>query len=563
MKSALGWRLALFGLLGASISGLWNPATAAVRFDQREVDQNRVIAIAAPVGTASHQLLILEQLSNSRPCWRESGNNPTQVEPLLLNFDFTNICSRSLDSNGYSLRADGDDLGLQYSLRIVQRDNDLVLIATSNRDRTSPPIEIGRAGGYSDGFVRINLNPGWRMTKRVYNGQPIGHIYLSNNQDLPTLIAAAGGASGGSATTTPLPPVVRPPVAVTPTPAPSPSPGAVTPIPPDNLPSVAVRPSPSNRPPSTSSPSSGTRPSVISPGSSLPTPPRLPASSSSPVAANSNLNYQVLVQADTPEQQQRVRAIAPGAFRTVLDGRTVMQAGLFRNQQTAYALRQQLGRENLLAWVATMSAQSQPTPAPMPPVATPGSGSPQVPRGRMVVVIDPGHGGSDPGAVGVGGLQEKDVVFPISQQVATLLEQQGIQAILTRRSDRTIDLAPRVAIAEQANANLFVSIHANSAGASANGVETYYYGSSEGQQLAQSIQSNIIRSTGMIDRGVKTARFYVLTQTSMPAALVEVGFVTGRDDARRLSNASSRNQIAGAITRGILQYIQQNYPQAR
>ncbi|HEY9624775.1 MAG TPA: DUF3747 domain-containing protein [Crinalium sp.] len=551
MKSAPGLRLALLGVLGASISGLWNPATAAVRFDQRDLDQNRLIAIAAPVGTTSHQLLILEQISDSRPCWRESGSHPTQVEPLLLNFDFTNICSRSLDSNGYSVRADGEDLGLQYSLRIVEKDNDLVLMAMSNRDRNSPPLEIGRAGGYADGFVRINLNPGWRMTKRVYNGQTLGHIYLTNNEDLPTLIAQAGGAPFSPTT----PPVSSPPIATRPTPSPRPLPGSVRPTPPETLPPVAVRPTPGTPPTTRPSPS---RPPSTSPGSgTLPSLPTLPGTS------NAGLNYRVVVQADTVEQQNKVRAIAPGSFRTTLeDGRSVMQAGLFRSQDTAYSLRQQLGQQNLLAWVTAIPAQALPTPAPTP-TPTAGNGSTPVPRGRMVVVIDPGHGGPDVGAVGVGGLQEKDVTLPISRQVAALLEQQGIQAILTRPDDRDLDLAPRVALAEQANANLFVSIHANSAGASANGVETYYYGSVEGQELAQSIQSNVIRSTGMIDRGVKTARFYVITQTSMPAALVEVGFVTGQDDARRLSSSTYRNQIAGAITQGILQHIRQNYPQLR
>jgi N-acetylmuramoyl-L-alanine amidase len=76
--------------------------------------------------------------------------------------------------------------------------------------------------------------------------------------------------------------------------------------------------------------------------------------------------------------------------------------------------------------------------------------------------------------------------------------------------------------------------------------------------LAQSIQSSIVNNLDVIDRGVKQARFYVLTQTSMPSALVEVGFVTGRQDAARLSTASFRSQMADAIARGILQYVQQN-----
>lgn len=181
-----------------------------------------------------------------------------------------------------------------------------------------------------------------------------------------------------------------------------------------------------------------------------------------------------------------------------------------------------------------------------------------IPNGRIVVVIDPGHGGVDVGAVGIGNLYEADVVLPIAQQVATLLQQQGIQAVLTRSSNVEIDLEPRVQMAEQAQADLFVSIHANSMGMErpdVNGAETYYY--SNGEALAQTIQSSIVSSLGMNDRGIKQARFYVLRRTSMPAVLVETGYVTGSEDAPRLADANFRNQMAVAIARGILQYIQQ------
>ena len=184
---------------------------------------------------------------------------------------------------------------------------------------------------------------------------------------------------------------------------------------------------------------------------------------------------------------------------------------------------------------------------------------PRVPRGRVVVIVDPGHGGPDPGAIGVGGLQEKEIVMSISQQVASLLEQQGIQAVLTRSGDYDLDLAPRVSMAERANANIFVSIHANSIDMSRpdiSGLETYYY--SSGSRLAQSIHNSILQNVDIKDRGIRTARFYVLRKTSMPSVLVEVGFVTGREDAAKLSNPSYRSQMAQAITRGILQYLQQS-----
>jgi N-acetylmuramoyl-L-alanine amidase len=198
------------------------------------------------------------------------------------------------------------------------------------------------------------------------------------------------------------------------------------------------------------------------------------------------------------------------------------------------------------------------------PNTTPGSGAAvppqawsQTPNSRLLVVIDPGHGGPDPGAVGIGGLQEKGIVLDIGTKVAALLQQQGVQTLLTRSDDRDLDLEPRVQMAEQANATVFVSIHANAISLSRtdiSGLETYYYQS--GQELAQTIHQTILQGVGISDRGVRTARFYVLRKTSMPSVLVEVGFVTGQDDAARLSNPAYRTQMATAIARGILQYLQ-------
>ncbi len=198
----------------------------------------------------------------------------------------------------------------------------------------------------------------------------------------------------------------------------------------------------------------------------------------------------------------------------------------------------------------------------LPPLRTPLPGSlPRVPNGRIVVIVDPGHGGPDPGAIGIGGLQEKVIVLAIAQQVASLLDQQGVQAVLTRTGDYDFDLEPRVAMAERMNANLFVSIHANSIDLSRpdiNGLETYYYSSPSSGRLAQTIHNSILQGVDIQDRGIRTARFYVLRRTSMPSVLIEVGFVTGRDDAVKLSNPAYQNQMAQAIARGILQYLQQN-----
>ncbi|MDZ7959322.1 MAG: N-acetylmuramoyl-L-alanine amidase [Aulosira sp. DedQUE10] len=187
----------------------------------------------------------------------------------------------------------------------------------------------------------------------------------------------------------------------------------------------------------------------------------------------------------------------------------------------------------------------------------PGSRS-SIPNGRMVVIIDPGHGGKDPGAIGIGGVREKDIILPIGSRVAEILQQNGVQVIMTRNSDYFVSLEGRVSMAERAKADVFVSIHANSAGAGrpdVSGLETYYYDS--GLSLARIVHSSILQSLNVRDRGVRRARFYVLRKSSMPSILVETGYLTGRVDVSNLQSSGYQNQMAEAIARGILQYLKQ------
>ena len=177
-------------------------------------------------------------------------------------------------------------------------------------------------------------------------------------------------------------------------------------------------------------------------------------------------------------------------------------------------------------------------------------------KGKIVVIIDPGHGGKDSGAIGIGGVLEKDVILPIGKRIAEILERNGIQVIMTRDSDYFVTLPGRVTMAQRANADVFVSIHANSAGANrpeVSGLETYHYDS--GLRLAQIVHSKILQSLNVRDRKVRKARFYVLRKTSMPSILVETGFLTGRDDAAKLRTSAYQNQMADAIAQGILQYL--------
>jgi N-acetylmuramoyl-L-alanine amidase len=195
------------------------------------------------------------------------------------------------------------------------------------------------------------------------------------------------------------------------------------------------------------------------------------------------------------------------------------------------------------------------TPAPPPPRSSPSPAGPN--RQQVVIMLDPGHGGADPGAIGIGGLQEKGVVLAVTQQVAAILRQQGLTVQMTRQGDQTLDLQPRVDRAEAARANLFVSIHANAVNMQrpeVNGLETYYFSDSS-LGLARVIHQRVLGSLRMNDRGVKQARFFVLRRTSMPSVLIELGFVTGATDAPNLRNPQWQTQMAQAIAQGILDYL--------
>jgi len=184
---------------------------------------------------------------------------------------------------------------------------------------------------------------------------------------------------------------------------------------------------------------------------------------------------------------------------------------------------------------------------------------PNVKQNKFSVVIDPGHGGPDPGAIGIGGIRETDVVLEVSKIVKKLLSEKGVKVRLTRKNEVDLDLPPRVSIANKTNADIFVSIHANASRGKRrdiNGLETFYYKGWRGRLLAKRIQKQILRvSPGSPDRGVKQGRFYVIKNTRMPAVLVEIGFLTGRLDARRLEKTAHRKRIAFAIAKGILEYL--------
>lgn len=301
MRMAFWQRLAVLALLGMGASSLSSAALAA-QFEHQEIEQDRFIMLAAPGGEIGYKLLILEQLNSSRPCWNETGSNPSNVEPLLLNFDFTGICSRLVDSNGFSIRTAGVDQALQYSLRVIRQDNDLLLVAASNTDRDAQVV-IGRTNGIPTGFSRIILDPGWRLTRRAYNGKAVGHVYITYDQPIEVLVASArrnGGMGGQSPIPTSRPTLIQPGVTEpggNVIPVPSLPPGSDsptrTPLPPIELP----RPTPAPLPtlPQSNNPNLST---ILPP----PPPTVLPSGSTSSPPAG-----------DTSAQTPAVPSPAPGS----------------------------------------------------------------------------------------------------------------------------------------------------------------------------------------------------------------------------------------------------------
>ena len=184
-------------------------------------------------------------------------------------------------------------------------------------------------------------------------------------------------------------------------------------------------------------------------------------------------------------------------------------------------------------------------------------------NGKVLVMIDPGHGGRDPGAINSSGLREVDVIMPIAKRVSDILARQGVAVKMTRTSDEYVGLDERVAISRDSGASLFVSIHANSIDdrPDVNGLELYHY--NLGQSFAETVHSAIldyVNKNGfyLADRRVRSARFLVLRKSAIPAILVETGYLTSEAEAARLRRDDYQKVMAEGIARGIVQYIKEH-----
>ena len=216
------------------------------------------------------------------------------------------------------------------------------------------------------------------------------------------------------------------------------------------------------------------------------------------------------------------------------------------------------------------------------------------------IVLDPGHGGKDPGAIGIGGSTEKDIVLSIAKKLAVKLRKEmGVQVVLTRKDDRFVALENRTAIANAEDADLFISLHMNaSPNGEAKGIETYYLdnttdeaalrlaarenGTSRKQvsdlqfilsdmtqnmkledsiTLAHRLQSSTVagmaQAVGEVkDLGVKKALFYVLVGARMPSVLIEMFFITNRNEGRAMGQPGGQEAMVEALMQGIQKYAQ-------
>ncbi len=324
-------------------------------------------------------------------------------------------------------------------------------------------------------------------------------------------------------------------------------------------------------------------------------------------------------------KQYRVAQNKPGVVRVVLDFESISRYNVFSLHDPFRLVVDILGiKPETEAPVATEKARSSlsagdiggsrtldtssssagaPTDGSLPPLPPEPTSDGRFPLSRQLglaarrVIIDPGHGGRDPGTTSPTGLREKDLVLDISHRLANLLEEDGtFEILMTREKDIYIPLEERTAIANSQDADLFISIHANaSPNRRVRGIETYFLNlatSPEAEQTAarenavstrrmgelreillQIVNNSRIAESGdfakrvqgamvekllnrgsQYDLGVKTAPFYVLLGANMPSVLVEVSFLSNQEDARLLATDTYRQSIAKSIYQGIRSY---------
>jgi N-acetylmuramoyl-L-alanine amidase len=298
-------------------------------------------------------------------------------------------------------------------------------------------------------------------------------------------------------------------------------------------------------------------------------------------------------------KQIRIGQFSPDVVRVVLDMQSLREHKAFILPDP-YRLVIDVQGQKAPEPSATREAPTKKIPAARKPQTAEKKPTASLTPGIRKIVLDPGHGGKDPGAIGIGGSTEKDIVLSIAKKLAVKLRKEmGVQVVLTRKDDRFVALENRTAIANAEDADLFISLHMNaSPNGEAKGIETYYLdnttdeaalrlaarenGTSRKQvsdlqfilsdmtqnmkledsiTLAHRLQSSAVagmtRAVGEVkDLGVKKALFYVLVGARMPSVLVEMFFITNRNEGRAMVHESGQEAMVEALMQGIQKYAQ-------
>lgn len=183
-----------------------------------------------------------------------------------------------------------------------------------------------------------------------------------------------------------------------------------------------------------------------------------------------------------------------------------------------------------------------------------------------IITLDPGHGGSDPGAIGASGLKEKQITLEISMRVKELLEKEGAKVFMTRTTDKDVyapnasdraELQARVNVAEKHNSDLFLSLHINSSvNKSVGGFSSYYYPKTDNDlKIAKAIQDKFAKNFGVDNLGVRQANFYVVKRCSMPATLLEMCFISNPKEEKLMKSKWFQKKTARLIVEGVKNYF--------
>ncbi|WP_257138865.1 N-acetylmuramoyl-L-alanine amidase family protein [Bacillus toyonensis] len=175
---------------------------------------------------------------------------------------------------------------------------------------------------------------------------------------------------------------------------------------------------------------------------------------------------------------------------------------------------------------------------------------------EKVIIIDPGHGGNDPGSIGPNGTREKDITLKTAKNIQKKLEEKGMTVILTREDDTFVPLKKRVAISQNKSADLFLSIHYD--GFTTNdvkGVTTYYYKGLKEKALAETIHEHLFKHIQAKNRGVKSGDYHVLRENQKPSILLELGYITNPEDEERMNSQKFQADVASGVVSGVIEYF--------